>query len=178
MPIHRSFLVACLIFSAAAGAEPLPFLTSDAEFRGVEPPDWVLDGAVKIFLALEDRAAIDEAAATGVTVVHAGGPSPYYPLRRDDPASGVPAEESETLRNGIARAKQHGMRVVLGISPYAPVEMVRQHPEWMRHDTDDPAIREKAKLDLTTAGKHRLRSLPLNTPYGDYAIECLARNDA
>ncbi len=160
--------------AAAAAAEPLPFLTPDNEFKGVEPPDWVLDGAVKAFVALEDHQAIDELAATGATVIHAGGPSPYYPLRRDDPASGVPAVEKARLTGGIAKAKQHGLRVVLGVSPYAPVEIVRQHPEWMFHATDDPAIREKAKLELTTPENIGLRSLPLNTPYGDYAIECLA----
>lgn len=164
MDLRRSLVVAFLFLSTPALAEPFPFLTADADFRGVEPPDWVLDGAVKIFLALEDHAAVDEAAATGVTGVHAGGPAPYYPLRRDDPASGVPAEEKARLLAGIARAKHHGLRVVLGISPYAPIEMVRQHPDWMRHDTDDPAILEKATLDLTTAEHISLRSLPLPTP--------------
>jgi len=168
-------LLSCLLaVTIRSGGEPLPFLTADADFKGVEPPDWVLDGAVKVFLPLEDHQTIDEVAAIGATVVHAGGPSPYYPLRKDDPASGVPAEEKAKLMAGIVRAKQHGMRVVLGVSPYAPVEIVRQHPEWMLHATDDPSIREKAKLDLTTPENIALRSLPLNTPYGDYAIECLA----
>ncbi|MFN0127812.1 MAG: ThuA domain-containing protein [Verrucomicrobiales bacterium] len=138
------------------------------------PPDWVLDGAVKLFVPLEDHAVIGEAAAAGVTVVHAGGPAPYWPLRRDDPASGVPADERARLEGGIAVAKRHGMRVVLGISPYAPIEMVRQHPEWMRHEADDPTIREKAQLDLTAPEHIARRSLPLHTPYGAYAIECLA----
>lgn len=164
-------LLAAGFCSAAA---PLPFFTPDAAFKGVEPPDWVLDGVVKVFLALEDHTSIDETAAIGATIIHAGGPSPYYPLRRDDPKSGVPEPEKGRMLAGIARAKQHGMRVVLGVSPYAPVEIVRQHPEWMHHGTDDPAIREKAKLDLTTPENIALRSLPLNTPYGDYAIECLA----
>jgi hypothetical protein len=167
-------LTAWLLFSVCCNAGTLPFLTPDADFKGVDPPDWVLDGAVKVFLGLEDHVAIDETAAIGATIVHAGGPSPYYPLRRDDPKSGVTDPEKTRLTTGIARAKQHGMRVILGVSPYAPVEIVRQHPEWMHHAADDPAIREKAKLDLTTAENIALRSLPLNTPYGDYAIECLA----
>jgi len=163
-----------LLAVGSALADPLPFLTPDEEFRGVEPPDWVLDGAVKVFLPLDDHAAIDEAAAAGVTVIHAGGPAPYFPLRRDDPSSGVPAEERAQLLAGIAKAKAHGMRVLLGISPYAPVEMVRQHPEWMRHEADDPSIREQAQRDLTTPETIARRSLPLHTPYGDYAIDCLA----
>jgi hypothetical protein len=170
--------MAVVVFAAGAmtavGGNIANFLTPDSDFRGVEPPGWVLDGAVKLFLPLEDHGLIDEAAAAGVTVVHAGGPAPYFPLRRDDPSSGVPAEEKARLLGGIARAKHHGMRVVLGISPYAPVEMVRQHPEWMHHATDDPSIRAKAQLDLTTPENIALRSLPLHTPYGDYAIECLA----
>ncbi len=178
MHLRRSLALTAVVFLAAAGpvlkAEELPFLTPDARFHGVEPPDWVLDGAVKAFVGLEDHQSIDELAALGTTVIHAGGPSPYYPLRKDDPDSGVPAAERAKLEAGIAVAKKHGMRVVLGVSPYAPVEIVRQHPDWMRHDTDDPAIREKAKLDLTTPENISLRSLPLNTPYGAYAIECLA----
>lgn len=158
----------------AATDPPLPFLTPDRAFVGVEPPAWVLDGVASVFLGLEDLEGIDAAAAVGATILHAGGPAPYYPLRRDDPQAGVPAAERVRLRAGIARARQHGMRVVLGISPYAPVEIVRQHPDWMLHPTDDPAIAAKAQLDLTTPEHIGLRALPLNTPYGDYAIECLA----
>lgn len=35
-----------------------PFLTPDSVFKGVEPPDWVLDGAVKVFVSLDDLAGI------------------------------------------------------------------------------------------------------------------------
>ena len=150
------------------------FLTPDSQFTGVNPPNWLLDGVAKIFLGLEDIQSIDEAGKLGVTILHAAGPSPYYPLRREDPNAGVPKTEETKFRKGITAAKQHGMRVVLGVFPYAPVEIVRQHPEWMHHASDDPAIRDKAKLDLTTPENIALRSLPLNTPYGDYAIECLA----
>jgi hypothetical protein len=165
-----ALLLCCSPLRAALPA----FHTPDSEFKSVEPPAWVLDGVVKVFLPLEDHAAIKECADIGATVIHAGGPSPYYPLRKDDPNSGVPEPERSRLLGGIAKAKARGMRVLLGVSPYAPVEIVRQHPEWMHHATDDPAIREKAKLDLTTPENIALRSLPLNTPYGDYAIECLA----
>ncbi len=151
-----------------------PFLTPDSRFEAVQAPNWVLDGVVKVFLSLDDHRSIDETAAIGATIVHAGGPSPYYPLRADHPQSGVPADEREKLVAGIARAKRHGMRVVLGVSPYAPVEIVRKHPEWMHHASDDPTIVEKARLDLTLPENIAIRSLPLNTPYGDYAIECLA----
>ncbi|MFO1063356.1 MAG: alpha-amylase family protein [Pirellulales bacterium] len=151
-----------------------PALTPDSEFVGVEPPTWVLDGVAKVFLGLEDHAGIEEAAKIGATVLHAGGPSPYYPLRRDDPSAGVPESERSRIKAGVSVAKRHGMRVVLGVSPYAPVEIVRKHPDWMNHGSDDPSILKKAELDLTLPENIGLRSLPLNTPYGDYAIECLA----
>lgn len=147
------------------------YLTSDARFQGIQPPGWVLEGVAKMFLSLDDHPAIDEAAALGVTVVHAGGPSLYYPLRKHDPSSGIPAGEKAKLLAGIARAQQHSMRVVLGISPYAPTEIVRQHPEWIARAQDNPPGGTSAALDPSTPTS---RALPLNTPYGDYAIECLA----
>lgn len=167
-------LVLYFLFSQVTDTGNLPFLTPDADFHSVDAPDWVLDGAVKVFLSLDDLKSIEETAAIGATVLHAGGPSPYYPLRKQHPQSGVPEPERSKIHRGIEHAKKHGMRVVIGVSPYAPVEIVREHPEWMHHATDDPSIAEKAKLDLTTPENIGLRSLPLNTPYGDYAIECLA----
>lgn len=167
-------LLNAALVASRLSAELPPFVTPDAEFENVEPPGWVLDGAVKVFLPLEDHTAMQECADIGATIIHAAGPSPYYPLRRDDPNSGVPEPEKSRLLGGIAQAKTLGMRVVLGISPYAPVEIVRQHPEWMHHPTDDPAVRERATRDLTAAENIGLRALPLNTPYGDYVIECLA----
>lgn len=166
--------VICFVAWFSVQTDSSKTITSDEDFIGVTPPAWVRDGVAKVFLSLDDIVGIRETAEIGATIVHAGGPSPYYPLRKDDPKSGVPEPERSKIVRGVAEAKKHGMRVILGVSPYAPVEIVRQHPDWMHHATDDPSIQEKAKLDLTTAENIALRSLPLNTPYGDYAIECLA----
>lgn len=166
------FVVSC--FCLFAQVSNLPFVTPDSQFRSVDPPDWVLDGAVKVFLPLDDLKGIEETAEIGATILHAGGPEIYYPLRRDDPNSGIPVAEREKLLKGIQHAKRHGMRVVLGVSPYAPIPIVRAHADWLHHATDDPAIASKVNLDLTTPANIGLRSLPLNTPYGDYAIEALA----
>ena len=94
-----------------------------------------------------------------MTIFHAGGPSLYYPLRQDDPASGVPAPERSRLLAGIARAKQHGMRVVLGISPYAPVEIVRKHPDWMRPRHRRPGDPRTGEARPDHPREHRLRAL-------------------
>ncbi|MBL8889222.1 MAG: beta-galactosidase trimerization domain-containing protein [Planctomycetaceae bacterium] len=165
------FLVAASVTCQAAD---VPYLTPDRQFTSVQAPAWVKEGAVKVFLSLDDQASIAETAAIGATIVHAGGPALYYPLRRDDPQSGIPEPERSQLLKGINFAKQQGLRVILGVSPYAPIEIVQQHPEWMHHATDDPELLKRANLDLNRPENIGLRSLPLNTPYGDYAIECLA----
>lgn len=169
--VNAWFLVAVSVTCQAAD---VPYLTPDRQFAGVQAPAWVKEGVVKVFLSLDDQTSIVETAAIGATIVHAGGPALYYPLRSDDPQSGIPEAERGQLLKGIAFAKQHGLRVILGVSPYAPIEIVQQHPEWMHHPTDDPTLKDRAQLDLTLPEHIGLRSLPLNTPYGDYAIECLA----
>lgn len=157
------------------GAEDLgPQHVSDLNFEPVIPAPWVREGAVKVFMSIEDLQTIDEVATLGATIVHSGGPWPYYPLVRDDPHSGIPAAEAAKLKAGIARVKQHGMRVILGIMPLAPVPLVKLHPDWMLHYTDDPAIRKRAEADLTQPEHYFDRALALNSPYGDYLIECLA----
>ena len=71
------------------------------------------------------------------------------------------------------RMRSHGIRIIIGVSPYAPPEFVKQHPEWRLKSSPyekplDPS------LDLTRPENVPLRSLSLNTPYGDYLIENIA----
>jgi type 1 glutamine amidotransferase len=162
--------------SAARAADDLrPFHVPDREFAPVEPAAWVRDGAVKVFLSIDDLQTVDEVAALGVTIVHSGGPWPYYPLRRDDPNSGLAAEEAAKLRAFVARAKSHDMRVLVGIMPLAPVEIAKQHPDWVLHPTDEAKHREVlTQVDLTHPDHWFKRAVALNSPYGDYLIECLA----
>ncbi len=75
---------------------PSEYLTPDSEFQSVDPPDWVLDGAVKVFLSLDDLQGIQDTAAIGATVIHAGGPSPYYPLRKENP---LPEYRNQNAQN-------------------------------------------------------------------------------
>ncbi len=167
-------MIKLLLMALGMQVGDLPFITPDREFRSVEPPSWVLEGAAKVFLPIDDANAITEAASAGATILHAGGPALYYPLRKEDSTSGIPAGESAKLLAGIQHAKSLGMRVILGVSPYAPIQMVQQHPQWMHHAVDGMKGHEKAQTDLNAPENIHLRALPLNTPYGDYAIECLA----
>ncbi len=148
-------------------------ITPDSEFKGVTPPDWVLEGSAKVFVSLDDSAGIDQAAEIGATIIHAGGPAMYYPLHRDNTTWDRSDPERKKWIEDISHAKAKGMRVVLGISPYAPIEFVNQHPEWVfQAQNNNVPVSVKAR-DLASPEFIHLRSLPLHTPYGDYAIECL-----
>ena len=115
---------------------------------------------------------IDELAALGVTVIHTGGPEPYFPLRRDG-GTGIDAQQSELLQTAFERMRSHGMRIVIGVSPYAPVDIVQRHPDWrLKLSPNDKPL--DPALDLTKPENIPLRSMSLNTPYGDYLIENLA----
>jgi len=170
----NSLMLGLLLPVICSGADVLSFHVPDRNFQGVDAPNWVLDGALKVFLPLEDANSIDEVAKLGVTVIHSGGPSPYYPLVRDDPNSGLPARERAAYKAGIAHAKSHGMRVILGVFPMAPIPMVRQHLDWIVRPSDDDAILKKIDSDLTRPENWDVRTLGLDSPYGDYIIECLA----
>ena len=152
----------------------LKFYTPDQDFKPVEPAQWVYDGVQKVFLFQiekpETREYLRELKAQGVTVVHTGGPDPYWPLLRDDPKSGPPAEQRALLKDNYAFLRSLGMKIVIGISPYAPIEYVHKHPEWrLKGSPDEPPL--DMSIDLTQFNNHPLRSLSLNTPYGDYLIE-------
>lgn len=152
----------------------LKFYTPDQDFKPITPAPWVVDGVQKVFLFQIElpgtRDYLRELKAQGVTVVHTGGPDPYWPLLRDDANSGPPAEQRATLRDNYKFLRELGMKIVIGISPYAPAEYVKQHPEWrLKGSPDEPLL--DTSLDLTAPANVPLRSLSLNTPYGDYLIE-------
>jgi hypothetical protein len=65
------------------------------------------------------------------------------------------------------------MRVVIGVLPYAPIAYVKEHPEWrLKYSANEKPL--DPALDLSKFENAGLRSLSLNTPYGDYLIENLA----
>lgn len=148
-------------------AELLAFHVKDSDFREVEIAPWVREKVIQAFIPPE---MIDQAATWGVDVVHGSGPDPYFPLMKDDANSGPPADVRDKVNAFVAKARSHDMRVLVGIFPGAPVEMVKAHPEWMVCYTSDVAATH------ARAGSNDFhdRILGLNTPYGDYLIECLA----
>ncbi len=174
-------LALCIGAGAGQGQENvgdiLRFYTTDRDFEPVEPASWVYEGVQKAFIsALENPETlkyIDELASMGVTVIHTAGPEPYYPLRHDNAKAGTEPKQRAILTAVYERMRSHGMRIVIGISPYAPVEIVKQHPEW-RLQSSPEAKPLDPNLDLTRPENVHLRSLSLITPYGDYLIENIA----
>ena len=182
MPKFLPLLVLLSLLGITAfAAEPvkiddLKWYTPDRDFQPVEPAPWVYEGVQKAFVGDFANPTtlpyVDDLAAVGVTVIHTGGPEPYFPLRRDGGA-GIDEKEGALMQTAFARMRSHAMRVVIGVSPYAPVEYVKQHPEWRNQLSPDEKPLDLA-LDLTKPENVALRSLSLNTPYGDYLIENLA----
>ena len=183
-PLLLGVLVLALVFGFLGGRcvaadDILSFRVKDRDFEPVEPPDWVYDGVIKGFVTGVENAPavfdeIDKAAADGATVIHTVGFNPYYPLVRDDPKSGLSAEKSAAIHAAVARAKSHGMRVVFGVGPFPPLEVVKTHPEWLQYPTNEDWATKTLQYDLTRPENMLRRSMGLNTPYGDYLIECLA----
>src|SRR4051812_45700810 len=154
-------------------AELLAFHVKDRDFKPVEVAPWVYTHTLQAFVAAEQ---IDEAATWGVDVVHGSGPDPYFPLMKDDPKSGPPADVRASVKAFVSKARAKQMHVIVGINPAAPPNLVKAHPEWMLCPTADvDAIHAKATtLDLSKPENWSLRSLGMNSPYGDLLIENLA----
>ncbi len=112
---------------------------------------------------------IDELAEMGVTVIHTGGPDPYFPLRREGGAGPAP-KDGDPLLSAFDHIRRRGLRIVIGVSPYAPAEYVKQHPEWRLKSSPNEKLLDTS-LDLNKPENVPLRSLSLNSPYGDYLIE-------
>lgn len=128
----RSFIIEtsllALLSTTAFAVEPvtlesLKWFTPDRDFTAVEPAAWVYEGVQKAFVGdfanPKTLPYVDDLAALGVTVIHTGGPDPYFPLRRDGGA-GIEAEESALMQTAFERMRSHGMRVIIGVSPCRP----------------------------------------------------------
>lgn len=153
--------------------ESLDWYIPDRKFQPVEPAPWVYEGVQKVFIGDFANPAtlpyVDELAEMGVTVIHTGGPDPYFPLRRDGGA-GLTHKERELLVSAFDHIRSRGMRIVIGVSPYAPAEYVKQHPEWRLKSSPNEKLLDTS-VDLTKPENVPLRSLSLNSPYGDHLIE-------
>ena len=140
-------------------------LAGEAAFEPVRIPDWVHGVTRMVFLTPGE---IEMAEKVRAQVVHTNVVWPYYPLRRD--GGGLSAEDAKRLRAFVEECHRRGMKVVLGLPPFMPVNLAAAHPEWRVHPDDSGAVLRVKPLenDLGT------RSGCNVGPWGDYLIDVLA----
>ena len=156
--------------------DSLKWYTPDRDFKPVEPAPWVFEGIQKAFVGdfanPKTLPYIDELAAMGVTVIHLGGPEPYYPPKRKGGAYSTPAERRSCTPhlNGCAATGCASSSAFLLTHPLRSSSSTQS-------GGSSTSPNEKAldpSLDLTRPENVALRSMSLNTPYGNYLIENIA----
>jgi len=164
----RLALILAIPAVSANSENLLSFHTPDKDFEPIEPAPWVYDSAVQGFI--DDLKQTEAACRLGVQVIQSSiGMAVYYPLRRDDPSSGLPAERAKALRDIIALAKKNQARIVAAISPYAPANLIKLHPDWLSRPEDNDKVEKDAAADLS-----KPRVMCFNSPYGALQIETMA----
>lgn len=155
MSLATSILLA---LSVAAGPTEEPF-------RPIKPPDWVGSVTRMAFLGPDQ---VDRAADAGTQVVQTNLIWPYYPLRRD--GGGLSVEDRQRLKKLVDACHTRGMKLVLGLPPFPPASLIRDHPDWRIHPKPTGAILkvEPREDDLGTRNPCNLG------PWGDYFIELCA----
>lgn len=158
-----SLLLASRVRSRTAPAPWQP--SSSASGPAFTIPDWVRDSSRMTFCSPDE---IDFAADIGAQVVHTNAVWPYFPLRRD--GGGLAAPDADRLRGLVAHAHRRGLRLVLGLPPFPPVELLKARPEWRVHPEDSDAALKIEPLEGNLATR-----IGCNLgPWGDYLANLLA----
>lgn len=134
------------------------------EFQPVQPPAWARRCTRMAYVTPGE---LEDAAAAGVQAVHFNLVWPYYPLRRD--GGGLAEADARQLREFVERCHARGIKAILGLPPFLPVNLARKHPEWrvFFEDNDRALHIEPQENDLGTR-------LGCNQgPWGEYLIELL-----
>ncbi|MGH7138787.1 MAG: hypothetical protein ACREHD_23820, partial [Pirellulales bacterium] len=167
-PTRRTFLTsvcAGLSLPMAMLIRPQQLAAADPsanDFRPVEIPKWLFDVTRMAFITPGD---VEKAAHAGVQVVHGNAVWPYYPLRRG--GGGLRPNDDHLLRQFVDDCHRHDMKLVLGLPPFPPVELVQKHPDWRVHPDDSGAV-----LKLVPIEKDLGTRVGCNLgPWGDYLID-------
>ena len=152
--MSRLPLTGPLFFALTAPALAQPF-------EPVRSPEWV-NGVTR--MAFASPGEVDRVADAGAQVLHTNLVWPYAPLRRD--GGGLSPDDRAKLRALVGAAHKRGVKVVLGLPPFMPVDLAREHPAWrVRPHPGGPPPAEPSEKDLgTRAGCNA-------GPWGDYLIE-------
>lgn len=136
-----------------------------AAFQSATIPEWVLGVTTMAFGGWGDIERLKDA---GVQVLHTNLIWPYYPLKKD--GGGLKADSDADLKRLVEAVHQQGAKLSLGLPPFPPVELVRQHPDWRVHpDAAGSMLKvEPKEEDLSTRMGCNLG------PWGEYLIEVCA----
>ena len=170
-PNRRDFLGAAggaMISQAIiAATDPTTALAIDDReaFQAAVIPDWVYGVTTMAFGGWGDIELLSQA---GVQVLHTNLVWPYYPLKKD--GGGLKAEADADMKRLVMAVHQQGAKLSLGLPPFPPVELVREHPDWRVHsDAAGTVLKvEPKEEDLGTRIGCNLG------PWGDYLIEVCA----
>ncbi len=125
-------------------------------------PPWVRNVTRMAFVT---PGQVDEAAKLGVQVAHGNAVWPYYPLQRD--GVGLNTQDAKVLRNFVEACHRNKMKLVLGLPPFPPVNLVDKHPDWRVHPDDTGKI-HKVQPEEKNLGTRLGCNLG---PWGDYLID-------
>src|SRR3569623_2416434 len=131
-------------------------------------PEWVYGVTRMAFGGVGD---LDPAAKAGVQVFHTNLVWPYYPLKRD--GGGLSVEDHAKLHDLVDRCHKLGMKLSLGLPPFPPVNLVREHSDWRIHPDDIGSVL-KIEPQADSLGTRN----PCNLgPWGEFLIEICAELD-
>ena len=135
------------------------------ESLGIEhlpAPDWVHGVTRMAFCGVDQYETVAQA---GVQVIHTNLIWPYYPLQRD--GGGLSPADDDALRNMVDKCHALGMKLSLGLPPFPPVHLIKEHPDWRIHPDDSGSVLsvEPREDNLGT------RNPCNNGPWGDFLIE-------
>lgn len=129
-------------------------------FEPIDPPAWV-HGVTRMAFATPGE--LDKVAKAGAQVLHTNMVWPYYPLRRD--GGGLSKKEHEQLKAFITDCHRKGIKIVLGLPPFMPVELAKKQTNWRERRAKDEKLREPIEKDLGTRSGCNLG------PWGAYFTE-------
>jgi hypothetical protein len=164
---RREFLGTAAVLAVAtrapgSEAKDAPKATS---FEPVKIPEWVHGVTRMAFLTPGE---LPRAAKAGVQVVHTNLVWPYYPLRRD--GGGLGKDDAKKLRDLVEACHKLRMKLCLGLPPFPPVALVKDHPDW-RIDPDGSGAAAKKPAKEDDLGTRLGCNLG---PWGDYLIDVCA----
>jgi hypothetical protein len=170
LPTRRGFLAqagsavasTALVESPANAEKKNGPLKEKNAFEPVRIPEWVFGVTRMAFLTPGE---VPKAAKAGVQVIHTNVVWPYFPLRRD--GGGLSKGDGRRLREVVAECHRHKIKVVLGLPPFPPVNLVKKHPDWRVHPANSDAA-AKVVPEENNLGTRLGCNLG---PWGDYLIE-------